>query len=116
MRGVARYKQTPGVPLWRLRTGLGSFILTRFLYANRYPLRSKTLWLLVHPDVFVTIAVIGAVGHDGNVLDIWLPAGPGAGGEDDGAGGAFLQFSFDVPYELLGLGDVRLFNCRLVQL
>src|SRR5882724_4883330 len=116
MRGVARYKQTPDVPLWRLRTGLGSFILTRFLYANRFPLRSKTLWLLVHPDVFVTIAVIGAVGHDGNVLDVRLPAGSGAGVEDDGAGHVFLQFLVDVPDQLLALGDVGLLRLLVEQL
>jgi hypothetical protein len=27
------------------------FVLTRFLHANRYPLRSKTLWLLDHLDL-----------------------------------------------------------------
>src|ERR1700761_4927021 len=28
---------------YRVRTGLWTFVLTRFLHANRYPLRSKTL-------------------------------------------------------------------------
>jgi len=36
--GGARHRLSPG------RVALRHFVLTRFLHANRYPLRSKTLW------------------------------------------------------------------------
>ena len=59
--------------------------------------------LLVQPHVLVTIAVIGAVHHDGHALDIGLPAGTRVGMEDDRAGDVFLKFLVDLPDQLLAL-------------
>src|SRR5207244_3320730 len=64
--------------------------------------------LLVQPHVLITIAVVGAVHHDGNALDIGLPAGAHAAVEDDRAGRVFLKFLVDLPDQLLALGDVGL--------
>ena len=59
--------------------------------------------LLVQPHVLVTIAVIGAVHHDGDALDIGLPAGALAGVEDDRTGDVLLQLLVDLPDQLLAL-------------
>src|SRR5882757_2099454 len=85
-----------------------ALLLTRFRYANRYPLRSKTLWLLVEPDVFVAIAVIGAVGHHRDILDVRLPAGAGSGMEDDRTRDVLLQPLVDLPDQFLALVDIGL--------
>src|SRR5882672_6169573 len=86
MRGAARYKQTPAAPVSAHR--------------GRLP-RRRTL--LVHPDVFVTIAVIGAVHHDGDALDVRLPARTLTTVEDDRARHVLLQFLVDFPDQLLAL-------------
>src|SRR5205085_11864209 len=58
--------------------------------AIRIPRTDETRWtsvvacsnLLVQPHVLITIAVVGAVHHDGNAFDVGLPAGAHAAVED----------------------------------
>src|SRR3981081_4466021 len=66
--------------------------------------RARPPTLFVQPHVFVAIAVVGAVHHDGDALDIGLPARTLAAVEDDRPGDVFLKLLVDVPYQLLALG------------
>src|SRR5664279_6016487 len=72
--------------------------------------------LLIQPYVLVAIAVIGAVGHDGDAFDIGLPARRRVGMEDDRPGHVFLKLLVDVPDQLLALGNVGLLGLLVEQL
>src|SRR5262249_37233229 len=64
--------------------------------------------LLVEPDVFHAIAVVDAVDHRHEPLDIRLRAGPTARIEDDRPGTVLGQTPLDLPDELSALGLVSL--------
>jgi len=72
--------------------------------------------LLVQPRVLVTIAVIRAVHHNGDALDIGLPAGALAAVEDDRTSYVLLQLLVDLPDQLLALLDVRFLRLLVEQL
>src|SRR5882672_3354423 len=77
------------------------------------------LWcsrLLIQPHILVAIAVIRAVHHDGDALDVRLPARALAAVEDDRAGDVFLKLLVDFPNQLLALGDVGLLGLLVEQL
>src|SRR5262249_52768166 len=63
---------------------------------------------LVQPYVLVAVAVVGAVDHDRHALDVRLPAGRGAGMQDDRPRHVLLELLVDLPDELLALLDVGL--------
>src|SRR6516225_11759869 len=72
--------------------------------------------LLVQPHVLVTIAVIRAVHHDGDALDVGLPAGAWAAVEDDRTGDVLLQLLVDHPDQLPALPDVGFLRLLVEQL
>src|SRR6516225_11674198 len=72
--------------------------------------------LLVQPHVLVTIAIIGAVHHDGDALDIGLPARAPAAVEDDRTSDVLLQLLVDLPDQLLALLDIRFLRLLVEQL
>src|SRR5215813_13867724 len=53
--------------------------------------------LFVEPSVFHAPAVVDAIDHDREALDIGLPAGPRTGIKDDRPGAVLGQFAFDLP-------------------
>src|SRR5229473_8503510 len=59
--------------------------------------------LLVEPDVFHAPAVVDAVDHDREPLDIGLLTGRAARIEDDRSCRILRQLPFDLPYQLLAL-------------
>ena len=65
--------------------------------------QSRELPLLVEPDVFHAPAVVDAVDHDREPLDIGLLAGRAARIEDDRSCRILRQLPFDLPYQLLAL-------------
>src|SRR4051812_12452203 len=69
--------------------------------------------LLIEPPVFAAVCVVEAVDHQGHVLDIGLPAGAGAGIEDDRAGDLLGGPAFDRPDHLLALFLVALHRLPL---
>src|SRR6516162_8017241 len=71
--------------------------------------------LLVQPHVLVTIAIIGAVHHDGDALDIGLPARAPAAVEDDRTSDVLLQLLVDLPDQLLALLDIRFLRLLVEQ-
>ena len=72
--------------------------------------------LFVQPHVLVTIAVIRAVHHDGDALDIGLPAGAPVAVEDDRTSDVLLQLLVDLPDQLLALLNVRFLRLLVEQL
>ena len=72
--------------------------------------------LLVQPHVLVTIAIIRAVHHDGDALDIRLPARAPAAVEDDRTSDVLLQLLVDLPDQLLALLDIRFLRLLVEQL
>src|SRR6266404_1172846 len=71
---------------------------------------------LIEPDVFHAPAVEDAVDHDGQSLDVGLPAGSLAGIKYDGAGAVIGQLAFDRPQQLLAPSFVGLDRLLLDQL
>src|SRR5260370_30580742 len=59
--------------------------------------------LTVQPGVFEAPAVVDAVDHDRQPLDVGLAATRGAVVKDDRPGAVFLQLAVDLPYQLLAL-------------
>ena len=59
--------------------------------------------LALEPDVFHAPAVEGAIGHDGQSLDAWLPAGRLSCVIDDWPRPIHLQFFVDLPHQLFPL-------------
>ena len=59
--------------------------------------------LPVEPDVFEAPAVVDAVDHHRQALDVGLPAGRGAVVKDDRPGAVLLQLAVDLPDQLLAL-------------
>src|SRR6516165_7320691 len=75
--------------------------------------------LLVEPDVFHAIAVVDAVDHRGEPLDIGLRASPAARIKDDRQGAVLSQPPFDLPDQLFAFFSVgfgRLLVDQLVDL
>src|SRR5260370_22111717 len=72
--------------------------------------------LLIQPHVLVTIAVVGAVHHDGDALYIGLPARALAAVEDDRPGDVFLKLLVDFPNQLLARGETGLLGLLIEQL
>src|SRR6516164_7147902 len=72
--------------------------------------------LFVEPDVLHAPAVEDAVDHDGQPLDVGLPAGSLAGIKDDGPGADLGQLAFDRPQQLLAPSLVGLDRLLLDQL
>jgi adenylate cyclase len=73
--------------------------------------------LFVEPSVFHAPAVVDAIDHDREALDIGLPAGPRTGIKDDRPGAVLGQFAFDLPDQvapLLLIGLKRLAVDHLV--
>src|SRR5216684_1273156 len=62
--------------------------------------------LLVEPDVFHPVAVVDAVDHRHEPLDVGLRAGAAARIEDDRSGAFLGQTPFDLPHQLLALFGV----------
>ena len=59
--------------------------------------------LLVHPHVFVAVAVVRAVAHDRDVLHVGLPAGAGAVVVERRPRHVLDQPPLDLPDQLLAL-------------
>src|SRR6266436_8863838 len=72
--------------------------------------------LLVEPDVFHAPAVVDAVDHDREPLDIGLLAGRAARIEDDRSCRILRQLPFDLPYQLLALFQIGLHRLPVNQL
>src|SRR5947199_7452794 len=72
--------------------------------------------LFVEPDVFHAPAVVDAVDHDRQPLDIGLLAGRAARIEDDRPCRILRQFLFDLAYQLLPLFRIRLHRLLVNQL
>src|SRR5216683_1571310 len=64
--------------------------------------------LFVEPDVFHAPAVVDAVDHDRQSLDVGLPAVPGRGVEDDRPNAVLGQLLLDLPHQRFALFLVRL--------
>src|SRR5271165_91123 len=62
--------------------------------------------LTVEPKVFEPPAVVDAVDHDRQPLDVGLPAARGAVMKNNRPGAVFLQFAVDLPHELFALLSV----------
>src|ERR1700719_2796750 len=65
--------------------------------------RSFRYRLLIQPEVFEAPAIVLAVDHDRQALDLGLPAGRGAEMINDRTRAVLLQFLVDLPDELTAL-------------
>src|SRR6266436_7394077 len=72
--------------------------------------------LLVEPQVLEARAVVDAVDHQGQTLDLRLPAGRLTGIEDDRANIVLGQPFFDLPHHFLAFLPVRLHRLPIYQL
>ena len=72
--------------------------------------------LPVEPDVLEAPAVVDAVGHDRQVLEVRLAADCDVIVEEDRTGVVFNQFPLDLPHQLLALIDVGLGRLLINQL
>src|SRR6516165_2110648 len=82
--------------------------ICRYLLMFTSALRAPRKRLLVEPDVFHPVAVVDAVDHGRQPLDIGLRAGPAARIKDDRPGALLGQPPFDLPHQLLALCPVGL--------
>ena len=83
------------------------FVIGKPSYIDVNPMRSwLTFRLAVEPDIFHAPAVVLAVYHDGQPLDLRLHAGRGAGVVDDRARPVLLQLLVDVPDEMPALFSI----------
>src|SRR5438309_1485635 len=87
-----------------LKVGLGS----RTDIQTEAPSTTLTPGSSIEPDVFHPVAVVDAVDHCRQPLDVRLGAGPAARVEDDRPGAFLGQPAFDLPDQLLALLDVGL--------
>src|SRR3546814_10119175 len=71
-------------------------------------LTRETGRLSVEPDVLVAEAVVGAVRHRGQVLDMRMETGRRPCMEDHRTSGVLLELLVDLPHQLLALLDVGL--------
>src|SRR6266446_1315982 len=72
--------------------------------------------LFVEPDVFHAPAVVDAVDHQGQSLDIRLPAGRAAAVKDDRPGDIFRQLALNLPQHFFAPRGVALARLPLDQL
>src|SRR5436190_8817641 len=84
-----------------------------FLFSSPVALAHK---LLVEPDVFHPVAVVDAVDHGYEPLDIGLRAGPAARIKDDRPSLVLGEFPFNLPHQLLALFPVGLGRLLIDQL
>src|ERR1700730_7015766 len=72
--------------------------------------------ILVEQEVFVAVAVVNAVDHDGQALHLRMPASRATRVKDDRTGIVLRQSSFDFPYQLLAFFLVGLHRLLIDQL
>src|ERR1044071_2057500 len=77
--------------------------LSRTEYAPKPGAQSRDSPLFIQPPVFAAVGVVEAVDHQGHVLHVRVPAGMGAGVEDDRPGEFRGQFALDLPEDPLAL-------------
>src|SRR5439155_4105233 len=82
---------------------------------RRYPAPSRG-GSSIEPDVFHPVAVVDAVDHRRQPLDVRLRAGPAARVEDDRPGALLGQTPFDLPDQLLAFFRVGLGRLLVDQL
>ena len=59
--------------------------------------------LIVEPEILVPIAVVDAIDHYGQALDLRVPASRTTGVKDDRPGTVLHQSALDLPHQLLAL-------------
>src|SRR6202047_1676113 len=72
--------------------------------------------LVVEPEVFVAVAVVNAVDHNGQALHLRMPASRATRVKDDRTGIVLRQSPFDFPYQLLAFFLVGLHRLSIDQL
>src|SRR5437588_7581629 len=71
-------------------------------------MRNPSRWLFVEPEVFEAPAVVDAVGHDGQVPDLRIPAGRASGVKYDRPGAVLDQALLELPHQSFALLDIWL--------
>src|ERR1700720_3487962 len=94
---------------WRTSSSLkalsrsGRFRLSVAIWLLQAYSTSAPLPLFVEPHILEAPAIVLAVGHHRQPLDLGLPAGRGAQVVDDRARQVFLQLVVDIPHQLFAL-------------